>query len=424
MLAVSFFALIFSSLVWVIFALNFVFDNLGEISFFSAGASDIIVYLIIVCLPLMVMWLVFGYVNQYLHNRHANNLLYRLFAQMKKNQDYSDLLARAMIETEQQVKDGFILNRFDLLIGDMNELLAEIIQGCKIASTEQIEHLWTKVQNGGKWAFGRVIIEVNNAQPNFQMRVFDKASHDTVLAGTIMEFCARYLAVTEMLEKHDREKMFLNIIETGVMGKVFSVFAPISDEVRRSRENTSAFAARTPSFTPERAAPSAMAETKRSPRPEPFYPSPEEPIGKKLLHKVKSFGKKTPLDDQAEQPVQDAFSKALERSFGGEDEAPRLQMPEEGVFTGPAAPSLRQDDGFDHSSEPRFEISLPEENDELPTPILSAPQPELSQTQKELDNFKKEWGDVKVTADDTPVEVDENLAYPFGGWTDEQNYNR
>ena len=33
-----------------------------------------------------------------------------------------------MLEAEQNGKDGFILNKFDLFITDMNELLAEIIQ--------------------------------------------------------------------------------------------------------------------------------------------------------------------------------------------------------------------------------------------------------------------------------------------------------
>ena len=239
--AVSFFALIFSSLLWFIFALKFVLSSLGNTPFFAAGTSNILAYICIVCLPVFLIWLVFSYVNQYLQNKTVNQQLYKLFGQMKKNQDYSDLLARVLIETEQQVKDGFMLGKFDLLVADMNELLAEIIRCTNIASSEQIERLWNKVQNGGKWSFGKVIIEVNNAQPNFQMRIYEKACTDIVLAGTIMEFCARYLSVVNMLEKHDREKVFLNIIETGVMGKVFSIFAPISDEVRKVRESSAGF---------------------------------------------------------------------------------------------------------------------------------------------------------------------------------------
>lgn len=73
-----------------------------------------------------------------------------------------------MLEAEQEIKDGFILGKFDLFIADMNELIADLLLRCNIASAEQIERLWTKVQNGGKWAFGKVLIEVNQNQPNFR----------------------------------------------------------------------------------------------------------------------------------------------------------------------------------------------------------------------------------------------------------------
>ncbi|MFR8205057.1 MAG: hypothetical protein ACLU99_01055 [Alphaproteobacteria bacterium] len=52
-----------------------------------------------------------------------------------------------------------------------------------------------------KVVFRKVIIEVNNAQPNFQMRIYEKACTDIVLAGTIMEFCARYLRCCQYVGK-------------------------------------------------------------------------------------------------------------------------------------------------------------------------------------------------------------------------------
>lgn len=81
-----------------------------------------------------------------------------------------------------------------------------------------------------------MLIEVNQNQPNFQMRVFEKSQRDNVIAGTVLEWCARYLSLTALLEKHDKERVFIAIIETGVFGKVFSILAPVSDEIRRSRE--------------------------------------------------------------------------------------------------------------------------------------------------------------------------------------------
>lgn len=444
MLAISFFGIIFSSLLWLIVAVRFIGDNLRGISFFDAGGSNVLIYVLIVCIPILLMWLVFALINQYLHNRNVNLQLQKLFGQMKRNQDYSDLLARVMIETEQQVKDGFILGKFDLLVADMNELLAEIIRSCNLASNEQIERLWNKVQNGGKWSFGKVIIEVNNAQPNFQMRIYEKACHDTVLAGTIMEFCARYLSVVNMLEKHDKERTFLNIIETGVMGKVFSIFAPISDEVRRVRDGGKIFSGKED-------------QEFKAPRPKP-QPAPKSPIPsgpyvaeapkKSLFDRInifKNFREPEVVREEAPVDERDPFSMALERSFGEptveEDTAPRIHFSEEAVN------EERRPVATARMEEPHFEISLPEEPAPLQSEKTTVQHPEarskaaeeplkeseeeLLATQKTLNNLRKEWASLKadMNPEETTKKVSQdedglNPAYPFGGWTDEQNYHK
>ena len=235
MLALSFFTVVFSSLMWFIYAVIHIADKFGRDGLASAGIMDISIHLAFILLPIFVVWMIFGIISQYLHNQNFNRNLFYLLGQMKKNQDYSDLLARIMLEGEQQIKDGFAVQQFDLFISDMNELISDIIQRSSLASAEQIERLWSKVRNGGKWAFGKVIIEVYQNQPSFQMRILEKAANDKVLAGTIMEFCARYLGTVELFEKHDQEKIFLSMIENGVLGKVYSIFSPLSGELRRKR---------------------------------------------------------------------------------------------------------------------------------------------------------------------------------------------
>lgn len=455
MLAVSFFTLVFSSLIWLIFALRYISDSLAGTSFFAAGAVNILIYVLLVCLPVLVMWLIFGFINNYLHSRQVNRQLQRLFGQMKRNQDYSDLVARVLIETEQQVKDGFLLGKFDLLISDMNELLAEIIHCSGIASSEQIERLWSKVQNGGKWSFGKVIIEVNNAQPNFQMRVYEKACHDIVMAGTIMEFCARYQAVVGMLEQHDKEKVFLNIIEAGVMGKVYSIMAPIAAEVRKVREAGKV-------FRPAASAAFKVSEPEIRPQPEsslsPLKTPPlEEEAPKSILGKINPFKKRDKEASSARvEPgsrERDAFSVALERSFGTPEEAP--ETPRLGLGPALAEPEVMSAPEIapqpELQNEPRFEINLPEDETpalsasaepritieppfepEITTPMIEPSvekaepeiEPPLTSTQKTLENLRKEWDEFKSDAPSSAKVEEENLAYPFGGWVDEQNYHK
>ena len=473
MLALSFFTVVFSSLLWVIYAIVQVADKLSDGSLNNAGIVDISIYVAFVLLPVFALWVIFGIISQYLHNQNFNRNLFYLLSQMKKNQDYSDLLARIMLEGEQQIKDGFAIQQFDLFISDMNELISEIIQRSSLASPEQIDRLWSKVQNGGRWAFGKVLIEVNQNQPNFQMRIFEKSQRDNVIAGTILEWCARYLSLTALLEKHDKERVFIAIIETGVFGKVFSILAPVSDEIRRSREFAPSGPV-APVFAPKEAPAPAPAqanvayeeENSGAPQPQPQI-EPREPEKNTIFEKIDAkalaakaakfnpFRKEKSSNYFMEQAPsssedRDPFSIALERSFGETEElaAPKI-----------AEPSFDKEDDFSVAeemsapvNEPRFE---PQVNDmpteEPPAPKIepkeTAIQPEederFSNTRKTLNDLKKEWEEMrnatssaasekepeapsfeKPQPEPKEEEKEENYAYPFGSWTNEANYHK
>lgn len=511
-LALSFFAAIFSSFLWLIYSLAYISDNTVGIKFSSLGIVDVSIYVGLVALPILILWIIFGYIIQYLSFRNIDRNLFSLFKQMKKNQDYTDLIARIMLESEQQIKDGFILNRIDILIADMNELIAEIINRASLASKDQIESLWSKVRNGGKWALGKVIIEISQNQPNFQMRIFEKSQKDLVLAGTVLEFCARYQNILTLLEKHDKERVFLTVIETGVFGKVYSILAPIADEVRRHRDVSSLH----PKNEPEKpfSAPRSY-EVPRVSEPSRYEKKIELPKLSIMasLSKLGIFNKKD-KDTRRKEPSQkerDPFSMALERSFGPNDgiatpeiqvsenrndeiKAPeiviyhqeevrnevRIEAPvmEELVIKEPSfetsrfespsfdAPQLDMPVVEDDDRQPRFEMnSFEEKREELiirrdedifentaPSIVLNhndepkfdvpeikisepiKPEPEIAQitsTQKTLNELKKEWEDMRKVSQpeqtnkaEDAKNTKEDYAYPFGGWTDESNYNK
>ena len=473
MLALAFFISVFSTLIWLIFAVAYVNDHLNGVAFSSLGITDISIYVGLALLPILILWMVFGFINQYLGSRALSNNMFSLFKQMKKNQDYTDLIARIMLEAEQEIKDGFILSKFDLFIADMNELIADLLTRCNIASTDQIDRLWSKVQNGGKWAFGKVLIEVNQNQPNFQMRIYEKSQRDNVIAGTILEWCARYLSLTSLLEKHDKERVFITIIETGVFGKVFSILAPVSDEIRRSREFAPSGPA-APVFAQKENLSSAMPQQTQVVAEEEEVnqiSAQDNTVAQKtekaaFFEKIdaKAFAEKAaklnPFRKEKKQPFfaepsisnaeeKDPFSMALERSFGETEElaAPKIEEP-----------SFDKEDDFSVAeemsapvNEPRFE---PQVNDmpeiDVPAPKVEPKeaivQPEddsFANTRKTLNDLKKEWEEMRNTTSSatTPQEPEpsslekakpepkeeekeENYAYPFGSWTNEANYHK
>ena len=339
MLIIGLFGVVFLSVLWCAAAWHFIVVSLNGISFFDAGILNIILYGLLIFLPLFMLWWIFGQICQTLYNRKISVQMYKLFSQMKKNQEYSDLLARIMLGSEQDQKNAFELSRFDLLLSDLNELLSDFITRQRLASEEQIEYLWTKVQNGGKWSFGKVIIENFNRQPNFKQKVLVNVMADNVLSGIVLEFCARYQRIIQLLEKYDKEKVFLDMLETGVMGKVFAIMAPIAGEIRRSREGG--------------------------------YAQPSMP--------------KNTINENKEGDYKDSFSIALERSFGKD-----------------------------------ASLDVPVEKKETGISFFADESDDISETQKTINSLKKEWL-VRDSSGSQKDKVDD-LTYPFGGWSDEQNY--
>ena len=435
MLTLVLFGVIFSSAAWLIYAFRLVGSALSGMALADAGILNVLLYVLFICLPVFLLWAVFGFISQYLYGRMTARQLFKLFSQMKKNQEYSDLLARIMLETEQNIKNSFILSRFDLLIADMNELLSEFLQRERLASAEQTEHLWTKVQNGGKWSFGKVLIENYNRQPAFQRKIFDDAGNDPLLAGTIMEFCARYQTLLSILEKHDKERILLGIIETGVFGKVFAILAPVADEIRRTRDVfNSADKKETPLFRPRESVISAPETTAESFPAEvtPRHAGLGEKVGSFICGlyvrrigygKIKGGKKETP---QPAEPQKDAFSLALERSFG--EMTPAKEEP---IFDSPAPETVKTEEDFISAETEVEDMSaktLVAETQPAPAETAMADYPTTEEnsfdlgTQKTLDSLKKEWREF----DNSAVRHDKNedLTYPFGGWTDAENYQK
>lgn len=368
------FGTVFSSLIWLVYAIKFIAESLGDMSFFDAGLLNVLLYTLFVCLPEFTIWMIFGFISQHLSSKFVGRQMYKLFSQMKKNQEYSDLLARIMLETGENIRNSFMMNHFELLIADMNELLCEIVQRENLLTKEQVSQLWVKVQNGGKWAFGKIIVENYNQNSDFKRKVLDDAKSDNILSGTIMEFCARYQTLVGLLEKYDKEKTFLNIIETGVFGKVFSVFASVSDELRRSREIN------------------IVEKDVKKQSKDITHQEDDEKESSGFFAKFSTYKKELP---KIRNENKDEFSLALERSFSSQPEIQEIEeektiIHKEPVFTD------------------KENVVKEEDTDELPD------------SQKALNELKKEWLEIENKQDNS----EDTLAYPFGGWTDADKYQK
>ena len=157
MLTFVFFISAFVSSSWFIYAIIYVNNALGEKSFTSLPLEESSMYVALILLPVLIMWMIFGYAHQFFAGKYINKRTYKLLQQMKKNQDYADFMVRIMIDAEHEIKDGFILNKFDVFISDLNEMLADILMRCNLVSSGQMENLWNKVLHGERWSIATIL---------------------------------------------------------------------------------------------------------------------------------------------------------------------------------------------------------------------------------------------------------------------------
>lgn len=159
MLTVLFFVAVFSSLLWLVYSLLYIHGLLAGVDLNSVNAATMAMYIGLTVLPVWIVWQVFGFVSQYFRTKGIDTRLTQLFNQMKKNQDYTDLVVRVMLDAEHEIKDGFVINKFDVFVADMNEILADIIQRCNVVSSVQSEQLWSRVKNGERWIIAKTLVE-------------------------------------------------------------------------------------------------------------------------------------------------------------------------------------------------------------------------------------------------------------------------
>ena len=407
MLTVLFFVAAFSSITWLVYAILYINGLLAGADLNSLAAADVALYIGLIVLPVWIIWQIFGFVNQYFRSKSTDNRLTQLFNQMKKNQDYTDLVVRVMLDAEHEIKDGFVVNKFDVFVADINEILADIVQRCNVASSMQLEQLWIRVKNGERWTIAKTLVEAAKNHDDFSSYIAEKARKDSVFKGTLLEFCARYQNLNALLEKHDRDRVFITIIETGVMGKVYSLLAPVADALTvpdRQEE---------PELTEENAFEAS-----------PSIANMEAPATDE--EHVSFFARLNPFKNRKEKPAEQSqddneFFEALQKSMTSPQEQhktfdtqateknvplfeqePRLTEPEPEIIT-PA----QKDDAqvWNEGNNPQFVKS---EQDNVPEIIVDAE--------------SRLTADKSSASKTTPKE--ENFAYPFGGWMNEDNYKK
>lgn len=386
MLNLSFFITGFASISWIIYGINHL--NMHR-AFASENSEQIYQCILALSMPLLIIWTIFILIKNTFSEKRTAYYLYSLNEQIKKQAAYIETLEQTVSLVGTDIKSYRLLQEFNLLVSDLNEILSDIIKRSNSISSAQLEHLWTQTAGGERWIIAKTFIEITNYQAGFSEHLQEKAHKDTLLKGNILEFNARYKALHTLLKENDTQKMFYNMIEYGSLGKVFDILVPIMQTLSNNPQSQTQTKPIVKEQAPKPVQNSFSLVEEPLAFPSFLSQSAEEDLNEtkdSFQHKVQENNKE---DSQELRAVKNDYSSDEETdSFTTRSSTPIISN---FTQTQMALRSIKQEE-------------TPKKKEERKTPVIS------------LDELEKE---INASPDNNYDEY----AYPFGAWLDGKKKN-
>ena len=234
-LTFSFFIAVFFTISWIVYIGAYVFSHVEGMELSALGLMDIAVYVMLMVAPLFIIWMIWNAFYRLHFEKNIVRQFKNVEAQIRQQQEFMQTSVRLFYQFQKNNEKNFILNQTELFIGELNGLIADILQRYNFITDSEAAKLWMTAEKGNKWGFAKALINMQNTSVDFDGRLYRMALKENMLSGTIHEFCVRYARLIELLKDCDQEKIFLNIIETGALGKVFAILAPLFDNLQQEK---------------------------------------------------------------------------------------------------------------------------------------------------------------------------------------------
>ena len=258
----------------------------------------------------------------------------------------------------------------------------------------------------------------------------------------------------QLLEKHDRDRIFLRIIESGVFGKVYSIIAPLSeglntlsvspeDKAPQSKQERDYSSVLKIATMEEPSAPETIVNVDKNDDEDNSFEQPKQ----SFFAKLNPFSRKN-IEIEEDEHEQDPFFRALHNSFKDENDSDFAAHDASPSFdTGFSSPTTSSENFTAQQSASSLEDTISLDGDYFDKKENRIT-PTFGNAKNTLDNLRDSNYSLstKASVKTQPIEPslnsvsgnsftesqqklspkdeekDEDLAYPFGGWTDEENY--
>ena len=215
----------------------YIYTRLHGMTLSALGLTDLTVYTSLTVIPPVMIWMIWGGFYRFYHEKNLQKQFKVIETKLQQNQDFFEIAARIIYQGQKSKENRFVLSQTEIFIAELNGMIADILKRCSFISDTEEKNLWMTTEKGNKWGFAKTLIDLQNNRIDFDNRLFFAATKDKILKGNINEFCARYARLLEMLKQHDKDKIFLDIVETGALGRAFAIFAPLSERLQ-AEQNT------------------------------------------------------------------------------------------------------------------------------------------------------------------------------------------
>ena len=230
-------ASLIGSIFWLAGSAVYIESRIGWENLVTMNPSDIAFFITAILLPIVVLWIIIGFIHYTGIIRRQGYFLTAMLDQLKRTSGQNEVILKNLITGQEQNKNNDMLKYIDIELADLNNVIAEIAVRFGIMRKTSEDALWERVGQGNRWAFCQVILENAEETEDFSKALKKRMARDEKLTKAVNLFLSRFEKVLQMLSSTDFNRPFIETLENCNLGALYSLLANIENFASPKADN-------------------------------------------------------------------------------------------------------------------------------------------------------------------------------------------
>lgn len=192
--------------------------NLGAAGLKAFAPAELAVLLAAAGGPPAVLWLFVAVMEQ-------RRVVTQLLAQNRQALQQSETQTRALLTLQNEMSRARSADSRDLALRNLAASAAVLAERLGVISRENSPAAWAGFGAGDVTVFVQSFLTFAHSHPDMAERMADAVNRDAVARAALAGFVRRYQRLTDTLD----DKMVLEVIEEGALGRAFRLFRAADD---------------------------------------------------------------------------------------------------------------------------------------------------------------------------------------------------